>query len=519
MTYLSGFFFDESNPLSNVESGVYQMPLVVLSYLMASFASYTALSTAQQLVGTTGRREKRLLHCGGAFAMGAGIWSMHFIGMLSYKMRMVISYDPFITFLSMFIAIAVAYGVLGIVAREKLTLQRLIVGAVLLGLGICGMHYTGMAAMKMDGDLRYTPGLFLLSVAIAVAASGAALWLAFNIARNASKYRDLFQYGAAMVMGAAICGMHYTGMAAAVFIPYADCRYDPNQNFDALALSIAGTASLILSIALAAGFHKRQQDDRRVQAEREKMALQLQDASRRKDQFIAMLAHELQNPLAPIRNAAILLQTSADDPKTIRKIQDILDRQTKHMIHLVDDLIDVSRITQGKITLKKERFDFAALIRQVMSDFRERFEAAGILPHSSLPSGPVWVNGDSARLTQVIENLLGNAIKFTDQGGTVTVTLEAGGGQAVLDVADTGVGIEPDVLPRLFEPFEQADRSLARSQGGLGLGLALVRGLVEQHGGQAQATSAGLNKGSKVTIRLPVIEGPGGEAAAPKQAQ
>ena len=167
------FIYGELPP--NVEKGDYQLPLVFLSYSVAVFASYVALSLAYYLTGAKGAVEKRALHWGGAFALGAGIWSMHFVGMLSYKMLMKIEYDPGLTLLSMLIAVIVAYGVLGIVARNRLTLPQIALGGVLLGIGICGMHYTGMAAMEMDADLRYIPGIFLLSVLIAVIASGACL--------------------------------------------------------------------------------------------------------------------------------------------------------------------------------------------------------------------------------------------------------------------------------------------------------------------------------------------------------
>jgi signal transduction histidine kinase/NO-binding membrane sensor protein with MHYT domain/DNA-binding response OmpR family regulator len=243
---------------ANVEAGVYRLPFVILSYIVASFASYVTLALAQQLLVAHDVQEKRLAHWGGAFAMGAGIWSMHFIGMLAYKMRMVVEYDPLLTFISMLIAVAVAYGVLAIVSRKQLSAVEILAGAVLLGIGISGMHYTGMAAMKMDGDLYYTPGLFALSVLIAISASGAALWIASTLARHTGRHRYMLKAGAALIMGAAICGMHYTGMAASVIVPYADCRYDPNQSFDMLALAITIITSFILAIALALTLYRRQ---------------------------------------------------------------------------------------------------------------------------------------------------------------------------------------------------------------------------------------------------------------------
>jgi two-component system, LuxR family, sensor kinase FixL len=264
-------FFIYGSPPPGAEKGEYLLPLVTLSYAVAAFASYTALSLAQQLVNAGGVRERRLLHWGGAFAMGAGIWSMHFVGMLSYRMNMVMTYDPALTLLSMLIAIVVAYGALGMVARERLTPRQIAAGAILMGLGICGMHYTGMAAMRMRADLRYMPPVFLASFLIAVAASGVALWMAFTLARQGGWRAYLYRIGAALVMGAGICGMHYTGMAAAVIMPWADCRFGAGQNFNTLALAVAGITSVILALALAAGAYRRAQTEFQLQNSEKKL--------------------------------------------------------------------------------------------------------------------------------------------------------------------------------------------------------------------------------------------------------
>ncbi|MCD8494123.1 MAG: response regulator [Alphaproteobacteria bacterium] len=190
------------------------------------------------------------MHYGGALAFGVGIWSMHFIGMLAYRMDMALSYDPALTALSLIIAIVIAYGMLQVIRGGNLTATRLVISAVLLGFAICTMHYTGMAAMQMDADLRYIPSLFFLSIAIAVGASGAALWIVFTLGQHTGRGRLALQLVAALIMGAAICGMHYTGVEAAIFIPYADCRYDPGQNFTGLGLVVGATSSLIFALAL-----------------------------------------------------------------------------------------------------------------------------------------------------------------------------------------------------------------------------------------------------------------------------
>jgi PAS domain S-box-containing protein len=233
----------------------------------------------------------------------------------------------------------------------------------------------------------------------------------------------------------------------------------------------------------------------------------LLEADRRKDEFLAMLAHELRNPLAPIRNAVEVMRRLVPDEPRLLQIREMIDRQVAHMARLIDDLLDVSRISRGKILLRSEPVDWTALVSAAVEDHRSLLESHGLRVVTELPAGPVWVNGDPTRLSQIVGNLLQNSNKFTNQGGRVDVRLEAGR-DAVLTVRDTGIGMEPEILARLFEPFSQADGSLDRSRGGLGLGLALVKGLVELHGGEVSAASPGVGQGSTFMVRLP-LEPPG----------
>lgn len=246
------------------EIGRYIIPLVVLSYFVASFASYTAIAMGLQLAETHKKSDQALLRLGGAFSLGAGIWSMHFIGMLSYRMDMVITYDPELTILSMVIAVVLAYGVMGMVGRKDVNTSSLLAGAFLLGLGICLMHFVGMAAMQMDGYLRYKPGLFALSVVIAMSVSAIALYLAFILLHHNNRSAFWYQILAALIMGAAICGMHYTAMLGAVFIPYPECRYDPNQSFATIAIGIALITGTILALSLYAGLYRKRLMERRL---------------------------------------------------------------------------------------------------------------------------------------------------------------------------------------------------------------------------------------------------------------
>jgi PAS domain S-box-containing protein len=233
----------------------------------------------------------------------------------------------------------------------------------------------------------------------------------------------------------------------------------------------------------------------------------LKEAGRRKDEFLAMLAHELRNPLGPIRNAAAVLRQISPAVPPLERARDMIDRQVAHMARLVDDLLDVSRISQGKILLRKQQLDFTALVRATVEDHRSLLENNELTLTAELPGDPLSVLGDPTRLYQVVGNLLQNANKFTNPEGRVTVRLsrDPEEGVAVLAVEDTGIGMEPDILSRLFEPFSQDDRSLDRSHGGLGLGLALVKELVELHGGTVQATSAGQGFGSSFRVRLPLL--------------
>ncbi len=231
----------------------------------------------------------------------------------------------------------------------------------------------------------------------------------------------------------------------------------------------------------------------------------LKEADRRKDEFLAMLAHELRNPLAPIRTGLQVLSLPQADRSATDKVREMMVRQIQHMGRIVDDLLDVSRIQQRKVTLRRERVDLVRLVRLAVEDHEPAYETAGVTLTLEAPADPVWVHGDQTRLTQVVGNLLHNALKFTDKGGAVSVRVAGDGSdRATIAVRDTGVGIEPDMLARLFEPFAQADRSLARSKGGLGLGLALVKGLTDLHGGHVRAASAGPGQGAEFVIELPV---------------
>jgi two-component system, sensor histidine kinase len=232
----------------------------------------------------------------------------------------------------------------------------------------------------------------------------------------------------------------------------------------------------------------------------------LESAARHKDEFLAILSHELRNPLAPLRSCLEILRSpDADDHERSRACQR-MDRQIAHLARLLDDLLEVSRIATGKVLLRRDRIDLAALVRQVIEDHAETLMDGGLTIEIDVPSDPIEVHGDSTRLAQAIANLLQNADKFTDPGGCVIVRLRANAGRAELVVRDTGIGMTPEVLARAFQPFNQGQQGLDRNRGGLGLGLSVVKRLIELHGGEVTADSPGIGCGATFMLHLPLGE-------------
>ncbi|MFM9915067.1 MAG: PAS domain S-box protein, partial [Rhizobacter sp.] len=239
--------------------------------------------------------------------------------------------------------------------------------------------------------------------------------------------------------------------------------------------------------------------------ERQVTAQALRDTDRRKDEFLATLAHELRNPLAPMRTAVELLRMKGPDIPELQWARDVIDRQTQAMTRLIDDLMDVSRINQGKVKLKREQVELARIIQGAVETSHPLIEEMGHELTVTLPPRTVIVDADLTRLAQVILNLLNNAAKYTERGGRIDLRAELQGSDVVVSVTDTGIGIPADKLPTLFEMFSQVEGALSRSQGGLGIGLSLVKRLVEMHGGSVEARSGGPGKGSEFLVRLPIV--------------
>jgi PAS domain S-box-containing protein len=266
------------------------------------------------------------------------------------------------------------------------------------------------------------------------------------------------------------------------------------------------------------------EERRRLEGELQQRVHELAEADRHKNEFLAMLAHELRNPLAPIRNAVQILKMPTADRRTVEQTREMMERQLAHLVRLVDDLLDVSRIMRGKISLDRHPVDLASVVGRAVETAQPAIDAHGHELTVTLPDRPILLDADVVRLAQVLSNLLANAAKYTERAGRISLTASAEGDDVVIGVKDTGVGIAPDLLPRVFDLFVQAERSLARSNGGLGVGLTLVKRLVEMHGGTVAAHSEGLGRGSEFVVRLPALrklpargEGdPAGQPAVPE---
>jgi CheY-like chemotaxis protein len=254
--------------------------------------------------------------------------------------------------------------------------------------------------------------------------------------------------------------------------------------------------------------------------ERKRVEDVLREADRRKDEFLATLSHELRNPLAPIRNALELMRRAGHDPVLHERALAIMERQVRQLVRLTDDLLDVSRITRNRIELRRERVDLRTAIRSAVETIEPLSDAAGHIVSIDLPEEPLWVYADFTRLAQAVGNLLNNAVKYTDRAGHISVSAAGQGGEAVVTLTDTGIGIDPEFLPSIFEMFVQIEPMASRARSGLGIGLALAKRLVELHEGRIEALSGGRDSGTTFIIRLPMAAGAADEAskAAPLRA-
>jgi len=605
---ITDFFLIGAVPAS-AEIGHFDPWLVLVSYCVAVFGAYIALTITGHVAEGCVTQRRRVILCAGAVALGGGIWSMHFVGMLAYKMRMTIVYDPALTICSLLLAVLVSYGALQIACAVRLTFRKILLSAIVLGSGISLMHYSGMAAMQMEAQSFYQPLLFVLSIIIAIAACGAALWIVFWLGSNNNlRYARLWRFLAALVMGGAVCGMHYTGMAAAVVVPYAGGRFVDSQDFSLLAIGIALIMAIVSAIALALvlGRHERRLSNekiwfarqyqllrlsmlfgigyafcvalcclyfyrlflrdhtiidpyfieknlfygllvsgffialigvvwlsvlrsiRRWFAELEKTRLDLErqihekklveqelqrwivtveqakaealqakeNAEKTRDAqaiFLASMSHEIRTPMNGIMGMTQLLQGTPMNAEQ-RGWTEIVRRSGEHLLDIINDILDFSKIEAGKMVLDPIPFDLQQLIQDVCDIVALRTQEKGLeLLVSFAPNTPRFAVGDVGRLKQIILNLVGNAIKFTQEGHVLirvgTTAEHDGFVRYAFAIEDSGIGISADRLGNVFEKFTQAESSTTRRFGGTGLGLAIARELVMLMDGNIQVVS------------------------------
>jgi signal transduction histidine kinase/NO-binding membrane sensor protein with MHYT domain len=615
----------------------FDVPMVAFSFLIAAIASYTALELAARVAASEGRGRRAWL-VAGACAMGLGIWSMHFTGMQAFHAGVAVVYDAWTTLASLLLAVSAAGVAFFLVGRPALRTGDLLGGGLAMGLGIAGMHYTGMAAMRMQAQISYDPLLVAASVAVAVAAAVASLWLAFRLRGETPLMWSWRKLGSAGVMGTAICGMHYSAMAAARFTAFT-CPAPTGPIFDmaSLGTSAVGMGTLLLLFGALISASRDQARAERVTAmalgqanvaigqevqrqaellakllgnapaaiahldfagivrqanpefarmagvpagaplarpieqlfpsaretllaclrergetrrdfqltttaggqathwdltccplpgpdgghlllavdatqrvenerlQREKLeALEQADAA--KDQFLGILSHELRTPINAVTGFGSILQDELMGPLAPEQHVLLAKMLTSAdaLLDLVNDLLEMTHIQAGRLETEPRPTELAEVARHVHARLGGRAADKGLRLELDVPAELPLVLADDLRVEQTLLHLIGNAIKFTHAPGRVTVrAYTAGTNQMVVEVEDTGEGIAPDVLPRLFQRFTQLDMSATREAGGTGLGLTIAKALVEAQGGTIGARSFP-GRGSVFWFTLPL---------------
>lgn len=513
--------------------GYYETPLVLVSVLVAIASSYSAFSLAGRVAGSNGRAKLAWIG-GGAIAMGSGIWAMHFVGMLAFRLPIPLAYDIPITLVSLLLPIAVSGLALWQVRAPQLSHARLAASALLMGAGINAMHYTGMAAMRMAPGITYDPALFLLSVLVAILTSAVGLSIGFRL-RRTTPYVWVPRMAASFIMGCAMLSMHYVAMSAAHFASDSVCTaLGTGVRREGLALLVGLASFAVLGMALLASmFDARIEANARILAmsqatsaerqalfERERAARdQAERLSAMKDEFLALLSHELRTPLDAVLGWAGMLQKGVNDPATLARGLQTIERNARAQGQLIDDLLDMSRIVSGTMRIDARSVDPVRSVEAALGTVHPAATAKSIALQVDAGAERLHVLADPDRLQQMLWNLLANAVKFTPPGGSVRVQIARDGDEAVIRVIDAGIGIAPAFLPYVFDRFRQQDASITRAHGGLGLGLSIARQLAEAHGGTIDVASAGVGNGATFTLRLPLARAPAdappGPVAAP----
>lgn len=637
MQWLSQWFEYPADPL--LLAGSYDPSLVLLSFLIAVFSSAIAIHITAQAISVKKKNLRLLMLASGSIALGGGVWSMHFIGMLAFALCTSVSYQPGLTLLSMLPSIAASWVALSLISKKQLGSLQLLTGGVLVGAGIGTMHYLGMAAMQMTVALRYDLAMFLLSILVAVVLAVVALWVRFGLRRFnlAPHWLTLLS---SVVMGAAISGMHYTGMAAARFVPPAGftASHDNAELSWLLALGVAFTTLVITGLVVAVNlllkyrelnqqvnakeFLARENEEKyrslignipgaayrclhndhwdmlfisdaveglsgypatdfmlphvkrswsdlvhpddkatttqldlyqgsftleyrirhkdgswrwilehgeaiknaaghiewldgflmdisaRKQLEQELLLAKnkAEQAAEARSAFLANMSHEIRTPMNAIIGFSDLL-LSANLPEPQHKHLQTIHSAARSLLHLLNDILDSAKLEKGKLELEYSDFSLPALLDTVVSTLWLQARKKQLQMTLELdPAAAEFYYGAPDRLRQVLTNLLGNAIKFTEHGSVVVKVQLSAPSELTFSIIDTGIGIAAERLPHIFEAFTQADASMSRRFGGTGLGTTISKQLVELMGGHISVQSRE-GEGSCFSFTLPLKPG------------